>query len=1105
MFPIPGYRPLQAPPAADLRKAVWLAEAVANAFAAKADASKVNEKVDRDDSSTTADGEEDDAEAAATLKSPDAAASGAPRWKDSGRSSPGLDNLKSDGSRTDSDEIEVGIDAAPIVEEMQRVEGSLYSVEIEAAPDRPSTTDADLPRAECGDYEQLQKQAALAAAVKEGVAAAAEQLGDSVPPLKQMGHAPSDEMLRLICVSHAMRALMPLLSPYVFHHAFVRKINAPLIMRSPELIPELINILQAVLGLDAFRQVVALTLFETADFVACNTPWTGCDFPLKFVKIFLCSRPVVAALCCCPEGMIHKIMSGLFTTKLLSVHDAEVVFPKVWWKTAPDDFADDVLDASTASSGGASAALDPCGPRNVEFNERLQFFSRSILSGREQLHAITRSMLEDAEPFPAAWLVPTKGMDRSIQPAPIADSPRGLFEWWMAKLVKLNLGLTRQVIPVGTSDHTILCNVQSVLSRVFVDRIAEQPEELADLEAIMDYAGTVCAPHDLPRLGGLYSVLKAEYDKGVAKGTIVPPAKTPELTLPFQLLDWSVILFSLSMVNPLRQLTNAHLEVTRAMDEEQNALTRLHNCNKDASPDVLAVLEQGVDASRKRVMSLIRSVCLFEVAYMDTAKAAVFEKWSGTLAALMLQVQKSPHFDFAPEAHFAVVLHAFTVIHTESALFCEGPRLPYFVRTESSKAWLRTYARLLIALVSDGRVKSPDLNVTVIAKVKALLGVPEYLRFLEQDEEICRGMLEILMKCFNDRFWVPSTDILVRLWDGLGFGGHRTFGKPEKEPAVRHGSKIMRDTFQDMCADSQDMLATYLNHLINHLNWTVSEFDQMLEEIRRIGDRPDRGSDQVFRRCIVTHTLGTNLLRLLEAVATSGKQMLLSHDDPTNLTRVVQLMVHLLNRLTGNDQLIDSVLALNLMPLQYVHKQALADPILGTLFVLVGDVPDVESLTKAKIEANPALNAIMRDGGFTPKLLESLAALADNLDGELASASGGGGAAAGSSAASGGADERAQLLLFCKVMETSLAVWEAAETAEDEDDDDNLCSICYAYPLNATFSPCQHRSCTGCIKRHLLNSQKCFFCNAEIGSVNYGESAVEESVGAGGVDANNGD
>lgn len=48
---------------------------------------------------------------------------------------------------------------------------------------------------------------------------------------------------------------------------------------------------------------------------------------------------------------------------------------------------------------------------------------------------------------------------------------------------------------------------------------------------------------------------------------------------------------------------------------------------------------------------------------------------------------------------------------------------------------------------------------------------------------------------------------------------------------------------------------------------------------------------------------------------------------------------------------------------------------------------------------------------------------------------------------------------------------------------ENCCCICYACDSDAMFKPCNHMSCFGCITRHLLNCERCFFCNATVTSV----------------------
>lgn len=50
-------------------------------------------------------------------------------------------------------------------------------------------------------------------------------------------------------------------------------------------------------------------------------------------------------------------------------------------------------------------------------------------------------------------------------------------------------------------------------------------------------------------------------------------------------------------------------------------------------------------------------------------------------------------------------------------------------------------------------------------------------------------------------------------------------------------------------------------------------------------------------------------------------------------------------------------------------------------------------------------------------------------------------------------------------------------------DREETCTICYACEVDTIFLPCNHKSCQRCISRHLLNNQRCFFCNSSVVNV----------------------
>lgn len=61
--------------------------------------------------------------------------------------------------------------------------------------------------------------------------------------------------------------------------------------------------------------------------------------------------------------------------------------------------------------------------------------------------------------------------------------------------------------------------------------------------------------------------------------------------------------------------------------------------------------------------------------------------------------------------------------------------------------------------------------------------------------------------------------------------------------------------------------------------------------------------------------------------------------------------------------------------------------------------------------------------------------------------------------------------------------------------DDTLCTICYSESISATFHPCKHQSCCGCITQHLMNSKLCFYCKATIATViNFDGNCIFEQI-----------
>lgn len=415
----------------------------------------------------------------------------------------------------------------------------------------------------------------------------------------------------------------------------------------------------------------------------------------------------------------------------------------------------------------------------------------------------------------------------------------------------------------------------------------------------------------------------------------------------------------------------------------------------------------------------------------------------------------------------SVVVSGFHALHEHGDdMFGAELKQPFFIRKEEHQHALVRIMQLLVSVLTDDRVKTPDVAGNVLGTLRAVLAVPEYVRLVEA-APVCQPLLESLLSAYEGRLWVTSTDVLVRFWAGCGYAFAPCAEVMDSEEGggnIDCSSQSARQKFSFICGSEPAAVNKFLNNLINNVNWTVSEFDQTLEEIRNASEAEQEEGHDHFRRCSLMFELTVNLLRLLEGVVTDGPTMFRDGSPPEgcpeagmNLERVVQLMVHMIERTVSN-KLFESVTSAHQTALGGMRKELLISPIFGTLMVLI----EGGSSSNQEMAAH-AMSTIVKSGRLKPEFLEgtgieTLPGLAD--------------------------EDRQRLADFSKTLSAAMEA-HAALTPEpvDEDAEERTCTICYAGLLDVQFHPCQHTSCRKCITRHLLNDTKCFFCNAQVDSV----------------------
>jgi len=273
-------------------------------------------------------------------------------------------------------------------------------------------------------------------------------------------------------------------------------------------------------------------------------------------------------------------------------------------------------------------------------------------------------------------------------------------------------------------------------------------------------------------------------------------------------------------------------------------------------------------------------------------------------------------------------------------------------------------------------------------------------------------------------------------------------------------SNVFRESFRITCQRDTHLVNTFLNLLFNNLNYIVSEFGSSIKEFHTaLTRRAPSDFQQSQRKITVMFELSVNLLRVLEGMILEAPSIFLTNE--LNLTRLIELLLFVLNRTTaGTDAvLFNNILSQeNLASLGRVTRVAILCPVVGILLNLdmaqpmsnhqsvvsaLADAPGFNLQTFEYVSNFDWMEALFGDP--TVDRLEQFGSFVDKIKSYL---------------------EKKQA-----------QIGEIARSPSLE-----LCSICYADPIDTIFEPCHHRSCHKCISRHLLNTNRCFFCNAEVKS-----------------------
>jgi len=312
-------------------------------------------------------------------------------------------------------------------------------------------------------------------------------------------------------------------------------------------------------------------------------------------------------------------------------------------------------------------------------------------------------------------------------------------------------------------------------------------------------------------------------------------------------------------------------------------------------------------------------------------KALLYTTWKqdAMFAACIFQTRLllacSKHaklLQFVPESYVETVMDSFHAFRRGDPPV-DPPFFLYHVG-------LQDIITFLVLHFNDDRIVNPDVRDVMFQSISVLLQYRDFVVAFEETKPAQETFIESLLACFDSRFWIPVSNILLRLCKGMGFGQKRSFEST---------SLIFQQLFQDTCKANEELYSAFLNKLFTIMNWTATEFTVAMKEIQ--DSRSAHSStelQQQQRKCTIMFELSVNLLRLLEFIVRELPATFLKANS-VNTTRLIETVSFILQHTTlGPDsQLFEQIIGSQIQQIPFMEKVtrfSILAPVTGILINL---------------------------------------------------------------------------------------------------------------------------------------------------------------------------
>ncbi|CAL8088738.1 unnamed protein product [Orchesella dallaii] len=526
-----------------------------------------------------------------------------------------------------------------------------------------------------------------------------------------------------------------------------------------------------------------------------------------------------------------------------------------------------------------------------------------------------------------------------------------------------------------------------------------------------------------------------------------------------ELLDNAIIIYSCGVqrhVEKVVGLRNTMEEYVKALDRANTSLN-----SASISEEERTELVKSVEIFTNKLDEQARHIAWVKSAvFTKERQIFVYQLLKTVLATLKSSTSEGVLFAFVPEHYISTLINLTWFLLTQM-----HPTVPHSSLV-GLEGILTEVAEFVAKHFADTRIIIAETKDTLTQALSSFICNRTMLTALEQmpsDSQI--SMVKSILRPYENRAWAQSNWMLVRFWQGSGFGfqypnaleARRPFrAKPvQDEFGISTNlpptpSRILQNHVANVLLENQKFAVSYIHSVLNQLNWAFSEFVGLLQEIQNAALRPERVFIEArqLKICCTCFELTQALLRVVEMVSTIASPVITDASRESSeplLARLCMLLSQIMNRIGNNTGCFAQVIELDIPGLENVTYYPLLSSVGGILVSLI--VRDLEKAAEAEM---PATRALLCEPSFQveslnfffgrnqPQNLKRIFSLQTHVPDDVS---------------------ESEIGTLEKVV-SHLADWtQRHETEMEALDDDSACTICYASPQNTTFKPCNHRAC----------------------------------------------